>query len=230
MSAKRSSSSGGDGRAAGKRLGRPPSNERWRQRQLEVVDIAAEVFAKRGYHATSIEDLVEATGLQKGGLYHYMDGKADLLIKIHERFIEPLLEQARTIAAEPAPADETLHALASALMIDIATYRDAVTVFLHEWRIIESDPGWKKIRAARAEFERVIEDVLRRGVDEGLFEIEDPRLSVLAFLGMFNYSYQWYRPNGRLSAQRIADLFFGIFIGGIRPAAGRRRKATVTGS
>jgi TetR/AcrR family transcriptional regulator, cholesterol catabolism regulator len=207
---------GGDNGKPAARVGRPRSRERWLEKEREVVDIAAGVFAERGFHATSIEDLVEATGLQRGGLYHYMNGKADLLIKIHQRFIEPLLEQAHEVAAEDEPADVVLRKLAAVLMNDIATYRDQVTVFLHEWRVIEDDPEWKTIRKARKDFEGVIESVLRRGVDEGIFEIKDMRLAVMAFLGMFNHSYQWFQPGGRFSAQRIADNFCDIYISGVR--------------
>jgi TetR/AcrR family transcriptional regulator, cholesterol catabolism regulator len=205
---------GANGNGSG-RMGRPRSKERWLERESEVVDVAAALFAQRGYHATSVEDLVKATGLQRGGLYHYMNGKADLLIKIHQRFIEPLLEQAREIAADDGPADAVLRKLAAALMHDIATYRDQVTVFLHEWRVIEDDPEWEKIREGRKEFEGVIEQVLRRGVDERIFEITDVRLAVLGFLGMFNYSYQWFQPGGRFTPQLVADYFCDIYITGI---------------
>jgi len=196
--------------------GRPRSQERFLERQSEVVDIAAALFAERGFHATSIQDLVEATGLQRGGLYHYMNGKSDLLIQIHERFIGPLLAEAREIASQDEPADVLLRELAASLMRDIATYRNQVTVFLHEWRIIEDDPQWASIRESRKEFESVIEAVLKRGVDQGIFRIADTRLAVLGFLGMFNYSYQWLRPSGRFSSGRIADYFSDIYISGIR--------------
>lgn len=194
---------------------RPRSKERWEERQLEVVDIAAALFAARGYHATSIQDLVEATGLQRGGLYHYMDSKADLLIKIHERFITPLLADARELASQEGPADVVLRELAASLMNDIATYRNQVTVFLHEWRFIEADPHWATIREARKEFEAVIEGVLQRGVEQGIFRIADSRLAVLAFLGMFNYSYQWFQLDGRFTPQEVAERFCDIYISGI---------------
>ncbi len=199
-----------------RRPGRPPNKERWQKRRDEVVDIAAQVFAERGYHRTTIDDLVEATGLTRGGLYHYISGKQELVIQIHQRFIEPLLDEAEQIAAEGRPADETLRLLGEALMRDIATYTDQVTVFLHEWRVIEHDPAWAKIRRARKRFEAVIEEVLRRGVEEGTFEVRDVRLTVLAFLGMINYSYQWYRPDGRADATKLADTFSEIFLDGIR--------------
>jgi AcrR family transcriptional regulator len=199
-----------------RRLGRPPSRERWAQRQVEVIDIAARLFSQRGFHATSIEDLMKATGLQKGGLYHYMDGKADLLMKIHERFIEPLLEEAKAIEKEEGPADLILRKLARALLVDIATYRDAVTVFLNEWRIIEHEKGWERVSSARAEFEHVVANVLQRGVNDGTFKIDDIRLSVLAFLGMINYSYQWFEESGRRTAEDVAGFFCDIFLEGVR--------------
>jgi AcrR family transcriptional regulator len=145
-----------------------------------------------------------------------MSGKQELLSQIHQRFIEPLLFEAERIAAEGRRPDETVRLLGEALMSDIATYTDQVTVFLHEWRAIEHDPDWAEIRRARKRFEDVIEEVLRRGVREGYFEVRDVRLTVLAFLGMINYSYQWYRPGGRFDAVELADTFAEIFLGGIR--------------
>jgi AcrR family transcriptional regulator len=64
----------------GKRPGGANSAAKYDARRLELIDIAARVFARKGYHATSIDDLVEATGLKRGGLYHYITGKEDLLI------------------------------------------------------------------------------------------------------------------------------------------------------
>lgn len=189
---------------------------RYDKRRREVVDRAARVFAERGYHATSIEDLVEATGLQRGGLYHYMDSKKDLLSQIHHRFIEPLLEDARTIVERGGPPDEVLTNVGRALIRDIASYGDQVTVFLHEWRIIQNDPEWGEIRQARRDFEALVASVLRRGAEEGVFTIRDERIALLGFLGMFNYSYQWFRPGGRVSAEQVAEEFCGIFLDGIR--------------
>lgn len=203
--AKRATGSNGD-----------PVSSRYDKRRGEVIDVAARVFAERGYHATSIEDLVEATGLQRGGLYHYMESKKDLLSQIHHRFIEPLLDDARDVVEAGGPPDEVLRRLGHALLNDIASYRDQVTVFLHEWRIIENDPEWGEIRKARKDFENLVASVLKRGSDEGVFAIKDHRLAVLAFLGMFNYSYQWFRPTGRTSAEKIADVFVDIFLDGIR--------------
>jgi TetR/AcrR family transcriptional regulator, cholesterol catabolism regulator len=194
---------------------RPRSAERYQRRREEVVDIAARVFAERGYHATSIDDLSEATGLQRGGLYHYIGGKQELLIRIHERFIEPLLENAREIARRKESPEVELRLLAQALIQDIADYRDQVTVFLHEWRIIEDAAEWKDIRKARKEFEGIIASCLRRGAEEGVFRQVDERTTMRGFLGMLNYTYQWLNPRGRITPAAVADSFVDIFLRGI---------------
>ena len=142
---------------------REGSRRRYEERRDSVIDAAARVFAKQGYDATTIDDLVAATGLQRGGLYHYIGGKQDLLIAIHERFLEPLLQQAREIAAQDLEPEPALRALAAALMDNIHHYRDQVTVFFHEWRTIEGDERWSQVRRERREFETIIADVLERG-------------------------------------------------------------------
>jgi AcrR family transcriptional regulator len=196
--------------------GRTRSRERYEKRRAEVVDIAARLFAQQGFHATSIDDLVEATGLQRGGLYHYMDGKKDLLSRIHQRFLDPLLAEAERIIALEEPPDVTLQLLARALMNDIATYTDQVTVFLHEWRYIQDAPEWAEIRKARRRFENYIENTLKAGQASGLFQLKNAHVATLGFLGMINYTYQWYRPGGAVKPQDIADQFCGIFLNGIR--------------
>jgi AcrR family transcriptional regulator len=203
-----------------KRPERPTSAAKYDAKRQELIDIAARVFAEKGYHATSIDDLQAATGMRRGGLYHYIEGKEDLLLAIHERFIEPLLANARQIVAEGLPAEETLRRLAHALMHDIANYRDQVTVFLHEWRVLQGTEEWRHVREARREFEETVAAVLARGEREGRFAPAVAPLTVYAFLGMFNYSYTWFDPGGERTPAEIADHFVDVFLRGvlIKPA------------
>jgi AcrR family transcriptional regulator len=148
-------------------------------------------------------------------LYHYIGSKFELLFQIHESFIEPLLAAARPILDEPLTPPEALRQLSRTLMQTITNYRDEVTVFLHEWRVVAGDPRWQTIRAKRREFERIVDQILERGVRQGYFAIPQRRLTVLAFLGMHNYSYQWFRPEGPCSAGEIAEAFCQTFLQGI---------------
>lgn len=196
----------------GKASGR--SRARYDKRREEVTDTAARVFAERGFHATTIDDLVEATGLQRGGLYHYISGKNDLLIRIEQAVLEPLLAQASEVPASEPP-DVALRHLAQILMRFHVDYHYHITVFLNEWRTISTQPEWSEIRGERRKFEKIIERVLQRGVNEGAFVIPHVRHAVLAWLGMINYSHQWMDPKGGVPPASLADEFSDIFLNGI---------------
>jgi TetR/AcrR family transcriptional regulator, cholesterol catabolism regulator len=125
-------------------VGSPPTSpalrERYERRRADVVDAAARVFAQRGYHATSIEDLIEATGLTRGGLYHYTDSKQALLFAIFDELMDPLLERARELLAEPGSPEDHLRALTRAWVAHIATHLPHMIVFNQERGTLERDP------------------------------------------------------------------------------------------
>ncbi|QEC49736.1 TetR/AcrR family transcriptional regulator [Baekduia soli] len=189
---------------------------RFDERRLAVVDAAAHVFAVRGYERTTIDDIVQATGLTRGGLYHYISGKKDLLVASHERYLRPLLETCEEIGARGDAPGEELRALVREMMRLHAAFPDHVAVFLNEWRSIHEEPEWAQLRRDRRAFERIVHRVLERGSAEGDFVVDDVRLTLLALMGMVNYSYQWLDPKGRVDVDDIADRFCDIFLLGIQ--------------
>jgi TetR/AcrR family transcriptional regulator, cholesterol catabolism regulator len=195
---------------------RPALRERYDRRQQEVVDLAAGVFAQRGYHATSIDDLIEATGLTRGGLYHYIGSKQELLFRIHEELLEPLLDRSREILGADADPETHLRALVGEWVAHVERHRDHMLVFDQERRMVEEEPRWAEVRRARKEFEDLLAGVLERGRRDGLFAIADPQLTLLALLGMVNYLPQWYDPAGRLDAASIATGYCDALLDGIR--------------
>lgn len=198
---------------------RPALRARYDRRQQEVVATAAQLFAERGYQATSMADLTEATGLAAGGLYHYIGSKEALLLRICDELLDPLLEQARAIVAGEATAEEHLRALLRAWMAHIATHREHMLVFAQERHTIERDPQWRRVRDQRKAFEQILDDVLARGEAAGTMAFADRGLALLALLGMVNHTPQWLRPRGRLSAEQIADGYCDLVLRAGAPAA-----------
>ncbi|MHB1469062.1 MAG: TetR/AcrR family transcriptional regulator, partial [Solirubrobacteraceae bacterium] len=128
---------------------RPASRERYERRRQEVTDAAAEVFAERGYHATSIEHLIEATGLTRGGLYHYTASKRDLLRSVVEELMVPLLREAAEIVAERARPEAQLRDLMRVWLEHVASHRAHMMVFSQERRTLERERGWQELARAR---------------------------------------------------------------------------------
>jgi AcrR family transcriptional regulator len=191
---------------------RPALRERYDRRQHEVIATCARLFAERGYQATSMGDLTQATGLAAGGLYHYIGSKEQLLIRICDALMEPLLDQARAIVARDAPATEHLHELLRAWLAHIATHRDHMLVFAQERHVIEREPQWRQVRRQRKAFEKILDDVLARAEQDGTMTFADRGLTLHALLGMVNHTAQWLRPRGRLSAEQIADGYCDLLL------------------
>lgn len=196
----------------------PVLRERYDRRRHELIDVAARTFAERGYHATSIEDLIAATGLTRGGLYHYIDSKLELLFRVVAELLDPLLEQARAIVAQEDPPEEQLRLLMRAWMAHVESHRAHMFVFQQERRALEREPRWAEVRASRRAFEELLGGVLDRGEREGVFRLRDRRLTLMAVLGMVNYTPQWFDPERRLSAPEIADGFCDTLLEGILAA------------
>jgi TetR/AcrR family transcriptional regulator, cholesterol catabolism regulator len=196
---------------------RPALRARYDARRREVVATAAKVFAERGYDGTSMSELTAATGLAAGGLYHYIEGKDDLLIAICDELLEPLLEQAREIVAAGATPIEQLRELVGAWVAHVVEHRDHMLVFTQERQAIEGEARWRRVRSQRKAFEKILDEVLARGEADGSMTFADRRLSLLALLGMVNYTPQWVRPNGRLAAEEIAAGYCAMVLDGDRP-------------
>jgi AcrR family transcriptional regulator len=193
---------------------RPALRERYDRRQQEVVAAAARVIAAQGFHATSMQDLIAATRLTAGGLYHYIGSKDRLLTQICDQLMQPLLEEVNAIAAAGGPPEQQLRRIVRAWMSHVERRRDHVLVFQQERHVLSRGPQWRHVRQQRKDFEQLLAGVLAQGERDGAFVLHDRDLALRALLGMVNHTAQWYRPRGRLSAEQIADGYVGLLVGG----------------
>ena len=190
--------------------------ERYDRRQSAVVQEAARVFAHAGYDQTSVPALARELGIGAGSLYHYFGGKEQLLRAICDQLMDPLLSQADDLLAQDAPPAEQLRDLVRLWVAHVAAHREHMLVFQQERHAIERGDQWRKVRADRKRFERLLATVLDRAHAEGDTRIDDPRLCLAALLGMVNHTAQWYRPRGRLSPHEIADGYVDLLLGAAR--------------
>jgi len=189
---------------------RPRLRARYDSRQQDVVRMAAGVFAARGYHGTSVQDLTEATGLTAGGLYHYIGSKDRLLVLICDQLMEPLLARAGQLLKDDAPPELRLRRLVELWVTHVAEHQDHMLVFQQERHIIESEPQWRRLRTSRKRFERMLDDTLQR-CEGAVFT--DRGLALRALLGMVNHTATWLRPRGRLSPAAIAEGYCDLILG-----------------
>lgn len=192
----------------------PTTRKRWDARRADVIERAAQVFARRGYDQTSVPELAEALEVATGGMYHYFSGKEQLLIAICDQLMEPLLSEAEELLATDAPATEQLRDLVRRWVANVVAHQDHMLVFQQERHLIDHGAQWREVRESRKRFERLVEDVLARAQAETDGPVVDPRLQLAALLGMVNHTAQWYRPRGRLSPAEIADGYVALVLAG----------------
>jgi AcrR family transcriptional regulator len=197
----------------------PALRDRYDSRQREVLDACARAFAERGYAGTSIDDLIAATGLARGGLYHYIGSKSEALTRILDDLMGPLLERAAAVVEgpdAPATATDRLRALTRVWMRQVESHRDHVLLFEKERAVLREGPSWDAVRGDRETFESLLRRVLDDGVDAGEFSLRDPSLAALALMGMVNHAALWFVPGGRLDADQVADGFVDLVLDGVR--------------
>ena len=192
---------------------------KWQARREAIVDTSARVFARQGYDATGLTELCEANELGKGALYHYIGSKEELLAAIHDRVMDRVMAGAERVAQAEAPPSVRLAMLGEELFDTIARYPDHVWVFLHEFAALSGERA-ERFHRRRREYERRVEAVVEEGVAAGEFRDLDPRLTALAWLGMHNYAYLWFKADGPMSAGEVATRFADIFIRGITTPQG----------
>jgi AcrR family transcriptional regulator len=206
---------------------RPATSDRsrrspnWQARRRAIVDTSAQVFARRGYHATGISELCVVNDLGKGALYHYIGSKEELLAAIHDRVMDEVIASADRVAASAGSPSAQLTMLGDELLDIIARYPDHVWVFLHEFPALTGERA-EQFRERRRDFERRVALILQDGMAVGEFRELEPRLTALAWLGMHNYTYLWLKPDGGVAARDVAKRFADIFISGIAAEGSRQ--------
>jgi len=178
-----------------------------------VIDASARVFASKGFHATSIQDLGGVAGLKAGGLYHYIGSKDELLVAICDELMEPLLGAVREITGASGTARDQLREVMHTWVEHVERRRDHMLVFQQERHVLAHGKQWQHVRRQRKEFEELLAEIFARGERDGEFQFADRELAVRALLGMVNQLPVWFRPGGRLSAQQIADGYLELVVG-----------------
>ena len=178
-------------------------------RRDQILEVAARLFSERGYHATSMRDIGEATGILAGSLYSHIQGKEDLLFGIVQRAADAFLSGLEAVLATEAPPEEKLRLAMRAHIEVVAGDPEAARVFHHEWRAL-SGRRRTEVRKLRRRYEEMWDGIVRELPGAG-----DPRAARLLVLSAANWTYTWYRPDGPMSPQQVADRFTDLLLDGL---------------
>jgi AcrR family transcriptional regulator len=196
------------------RSSRPVVN---RERYDEIVQIAGELFAAKGFDGTSLYDIAEAVGVLRGSLYHYITSKEDLLYDVirvmHERLRENITICER-FSGDP------LRQLIAFAYNHITLNADARhfsrgAVF---WRDVErlSEDKRHMILRDRDAYERHLRKILKAGQTAGVVDPDmDLRMGAFAVLGLVNSHHRWYRPGGPITPRQLGREFTAFVLAAV---------------
>jgi TetR/AcrR family transcriptional regulator, cholesterol catabolism regulator len=201
-----------------------------KRRSAEITAAAAKVFASRGYHNATTQDIADVLGIRQASLYYYFPTKEAALEQVCMDGAEGYVRRAKAIRCGAGDAAGQLAALVATHLEPLRERVDFVRVYLRERRHLPDATRRRIGRHARA-YERIVQQVLQDGVASGSFRRGlDIRMAALALIGMCNAAAAWYGREPRASLERIADTFSSLLLNGVRrpteaPTPHRRRDA-----
>jgi AcrR family transcriptional regulator len=192
----------------------------------EILRTAARLFQQQGYDGTSMNDVAAALKLSKGGLYHHFQSKDEILFNLMNHAMDITEEQVIAPVKSIANPEDRLRALIRRHIGVVLSERDReITVMLHENHPL-TPALRKRINARKKDYVHFVENLIaevqnnaqaQRAVGSppaSSKKTVTPRAAAFALLGMINWIYQWYRPDGSLQEESLVQQYTEIFFQG----------------
>lgn len=194
-------------------------------RLLLIYQAAAKVIHAKGYDATSLNDIADAVGVTKGGLYHYIDGKQSLLFKIMSYALDALDEEVIAPVSAMEGAEQQLRAviqLHTQLIIDKGI---EMTILLDEIAGLMPE-HLRLITRRRVGYYKFLRAIIQRLKEEGKLRDLDVTIATHSLAGQLQWLPRWYVPGGRLTRDQVIEEFSKVALAALlRNGSGLRAGA-----
>jgi TetR/AcrR family transcriptional regulator, cholesterol catabolism regulator len=187
-------------------------------REAQVIDAAVQTFYRRGYSAAAIQEIADAAGMFKAGLYHYIESKEDLLFRICESVHAESIEILETVISLDLPPLERVRTYIERHVRWHLESPYMVGVFFRDWRFLTGE-RLEQVTEHRRGYDRTIRSLIVAAQKSGEIDPQlDSKYASFYVLAAVNAVPAWYRVDGPDSAQEIAETYAGLTV------------ATLTGS
>lgn len=183
----------------------------------KIIETSIELFDCKGFKETSVQEIVEAIGVTKGAFYYYFKSKEELLKDICISYIEDLLEQQQRILQDSEKScTEKLYEIVYMLIRNIKARRKSARIFFREMRHLHED-HLQEIKAKRRAFRQHYQQLIEAGIARGEFKPTlTPDMITFGILGITNWSYYWFQPDGEISEEALTDIYVDLILNGIK--------------
>jgi TetR/AcrR family transcriptional regulator, cholesterol catabolism regulator len=188
-----------------------------RRRQIE--EVASALFRERGYAGTGMREIARGLQLRGASLYAHIGSKEDVLFAIVERAADRFEAALAPYRSSNASPEGRLRGMIRAHVRVLTDDLEDAAVFLMEWRFLGEERR-ERILDRRDRHERAFREVIADGVSGGEFRLVDERLAARSLLSALNGIAGWWRPDGPLSPDQIADAYADLHLAGLLTEAG----------
>lgn len=185
-------------------------------RMDEILTAALALFSKKGYLKTSITDVAEAVGVTKGGIYHYISNKEELLFLIHKQMVDAFLDAFQVSSASDADPEQKLFDWVHAHLVLMRDYKAHIKIFFNELYNLENQSYLDRIVGSRDAIFTMLHGIVKEGIKTKTFRSDiNPKVLTFLLFGMLNWLYQWYDPAGPRTIEKIYEDVIKFISGGI---------------
>jgi AcrR family transcriptional regulator len=186
-----------------------------------MVVLAGELFAEKGYRATTVREIADAAGILSGSLYHHFDSKESIGDEILSGFINQVLTDYRGAVASAQTPRVTIEQIVRSTSHTLSQHRAALAMLQNDWSFFSSQPRFAYLPKALHEFESIWITQLELGKESGLFRADlDAKLTYRLMRDVLWIPAQWRRTSGYTTDQ-VVDGFLRILFDGIASPAPR---------
>src|SRR5690348_10194670 len=188
------------------------------ERRAHLVVLAGELFAQKGYRATTVREIADAAGILSGSLYHHFDSKESIGDEILSGFINQVLTNYRAAVASAENPRAAIEQIVRSASHTLSQHRAALAMLQHDWNYFATHPRFAYLPKALREIERIWITQLELGKQAGLFRPDlDPKLTYRLLRDVLWIPEQWRRTRG-FSTDQVVDGFLRILFDGIAVA------------
>jgi AcrR family transcriptional regulator len=184
-------------------------------RKGEIFREAARLMRENGYAGTSMRDIAAALNLEAASLYNHVASKEVILKEICFGLGAALISSMQEVNDIYFNASERLGMAVRAHIRQLTGNLNFAHVFLHEWRHL-SPHVQQEFKQLRHQYEEAFRSILRNGEEEGVFHEVDQKFAVLTILSSLNWVVEWYRPDGVMTPDEIADRLTRFVLNGLK--------------
>ena len=188
-----------------------------RLKRERIISTAVELFHQNGMSKTTLEKVAIQMNVTKPFIYSHFKSKNELLAEICSSGIRASLDVLDAVISTDLSPTEKIIKLINDFMLTVIENQGYLAIYSREEKNLTQESR-KKINTMRREFDKKFCALLEDGVVSGEFEIKDIQLTSLSIDGIISWSYVWYRPNGRLSAQQTASAISNLVLKMIAPS------------